>query len=399
MMEDVDESSSENNIEVIGIISYAPSIHQMNKKAYQLSLIKDSGSPNYRSRIGFNLGSLPIGYYTYVCEFFPPIMTNISVTALGTTISINNQTTKTFSTYTKTLVQFHRWNSTPPKFIYLDLHGSTPDNSPTALAIMVVYGVQGYYPNVPSSVFDQVYVVDNGRVVMQTDLDLHGYRLMNDEQGGLSFDSGGVISLHDDLNTNGYSIIGKNGGGFEIRDDGSIRAHGTFNLNGHRIDGVFSFSAGEIFFAKHINMNGYAIKNSSNLLYSINGTFDRDHNVERNKSLYFIFDTLTYYIFSTPSIIKNYMLDIQEIDTNDVYDSHDILFVIKQYNLASNATPATLRRVRKSHPSGRHYSYGNLNINMPKMSLIQISIGKNYNGSTFDSASIKYARIAITIAM
>ena len=93
------------------------------------------------------------------------------------------------------------------------------------------------------------------------------------------------------------------------------------------------------------------------------------------------------------------MLDIQETDTNDVYDSHDILFVIKQYNLASNAAPATLMRIRKSHPEGRHYSYGNLQINMPKMSLIQISIGKNYNGSTFDRASIKYARIALTIAM
>ena len=110
--------------------------------------MKDSGSNNYRSRIGFNLGSLPIGYYTFVCEFFPPVMTNVSVTALGTTIAINNQTTKTFSTYTKTLVQFDCWNSTPPQFIYLDLHGSTPNNNPRALARMVVYGVKGYFPNV-----------------------------------------------------------------------------------------------------------------------------------------------------------------------------------------------------------------------------------------------------------
>ena len=209
LMEDVDESSSENNIEVTGIVSYGASIDQMNKKAYQLSLVKDSDSNNYRSRIGFNLGSLPIGYYTFVCEFFPPVMTNVSVTALGTTISINNQTTKTFSTYTKTLVQFHRWNSTPTQFIYLDLHGSVSSNNPRVLALMVVYGVKGYFPNVPSSVFDQVYVVDNGRVVMQTDLDLHWYRLMNNEQCGVSFDSGGVISIHDDLNTNGYSIVGR----------------------------------------------------------------------------------------------------------------------------------------------------------------------------------------------
>ena len=299
----------------------------------------------------------------------------------------------------KTLVQFHRWNSTPPQFIYLDLHGSTANLNPRALAHMVVYGVKGYFPNIRSSVFDQVYVVDNGRMVMQTDLDLHGYRLMNNKQGGVSFDSGGVISLHDDLNTNGYSIVGKNGGGFEIRDDGSIRVHGTFDLNGHRIDGVFSFAAGEIFFAKHINMNGHAVKHSSNLRYSINGTFDRDHNTEINKSLYMTFDKLTYYIFSTPCIIKDYVLDIQDTDTTDVYDSHDILFTIKRYNLNSHAPPTIVTRIRKSHPTGQHYSYGDLNINMPKMSLIQIAIGKNYNGSRFDRASIKYARIALAIAM
>ena len=401
LMEDVDESSSENNISVIGIVSYGASIHQMNKKAYQLSLVKDSGSNNYRSRIGFNLGSLPIGYYTFVCEFFPPVMTNVSVTAIGTTISINNQTTKTFSRYTKTLVQFHRWNSTPPQFIYLDLHGSVPSNNPRALALMVVYGVKGlkgYFPNVPSSVFDQVYVVDNGRMVMQTDLDLHGHRLMNNEQGGVSFDSGGVISIHDNLNTNGYSIVGRNGG-FEIRDDGSIRLHGTLDLNGHRIDGVINFSAGEIVILKNINMNGHSIKNSSNLRYSINGTFDRDHNTEVNKTIYFTFDKLTYFIFSTPSVIKDYILDIQETDTNNVYDSHDILFIIKQYDLNSNATPTTLRRILKSHPNGRHFSFGNLQINMPRMSIIQIAIGKNYNGSRFDRASIKYARLALTIEM
>ena len=202
LMEDVDESSSENNISVNGIIDYAPSIHQMNKKAYLLTLNKDLGSTNYRSRIGFNLGSLNIGYYTFVCEFFPPTMTNVSVTASGTTISITKQATKTFQTYTKTIVQFHRWNSTPPQFIYLDLHGSTPDNSPTALAFMVVYGVEGYFPNVPSSVFDQVYVVDNGRMVMQTELDLNGHSI----RGTLNYSSNNIVMLKK-IDMNNQKII------------------------------------------------------------------------------------------------------------------------------------------------------------------------------------------------
>ena len=191
LMEDADESSSENNISVSGITRFDASIHQNDKNAYRITLIKDLGSNNYRSRIGFNLGSLPIGYYTFVCEFFPIVMSNVSVTALGTTISINSQATKTFTTYTKTEVQFHRWNSTPPQFIYFDLHGSEPSNNRRILAHIVAYGVKGYFPNVPSSVFDQIYLVNNGRMIMQTDLDLNGYSIYRN----INFLAGNIVVL------------------------------------------------------------------------------------------------------------------------------------------------------------------------------------------------------------
>lgn len=96
------------------VVDFEDSLNQMNLKAYRLALIKDSGSDDYRPRISFNLGPLPL------------MMSNVSVTALATTLSINSQTTKSLTNYTKTLVQVHRWNSTPPQFIYLDLHGNLP---------------------------------------------------------------------------------------------------------------------------------------------------------------------------------------------------------------------------------------------------------------------------------
>ena len=81
LMEDTDESSSENNIEVLGINDFPESPHQINKKAYQLKLLFEKGSPyQYRSRLGFNLYKLPVGYYTMVVEWFPPEMNEISVT-------------------------------------------------------------------------------------------------------------------------------------------------------------------------------------------------------------------------------------------------------------------------------------------------------------------------------
>ena len=52
LMEDTDESSSENNIEVLGIREFYESPHQINKKAYSLKLLFEKGSPNqYRSRL------------------------------------------------------------------------------------------------------------------------------------------------------------------------------------------------------------------------------------------------------------------------------------------------------------------------------------------------------------
>ena len=47
LMEDVDESSSENNISVSGIARFDASIHQNDKNAYRITLIKDVGSNDY----------------------------------------------------------------------------------------------------------------------------------------------------------------------------------------------------------------------------------------------------------------------------------------------------------------------------------------------------------------
>ena len=114
LMEDTDESSSENNIDVLGINDFPESPHQVNKKAYTLKLLFEKDSPNqYRSRLGFNLHPLPVGYYTMVVEWFPPEMNEVSVTPQATTISISNHSTKTFEKYTKTVIHFHRWGSSP----------------------------------------------------------------------------------------------------------------------------------------------------------------------------------------------------------------------------------------------------------------------------------------------
>ena len=208
LMEDTDESSSENNIEVLGIVDFPNSPHQINKKAYQLKLLFEKSSPfQYRSRLGFNLYKLPVGYYTMVVEWFPPEMNEISVTAQGTTISISDETTKTFEKYTKTVIHFHRWGSSPPQFIYLDLHSTVSKQSFLTIGHLIVYGVKETISNVNPSVYDTAFVIENGKMVMQTDLSLNGHQLrssihhingfLNSTKGDKNFvlNSAEIISL------------------------------------------------------------------------------------------------------------------------------------------------------------------------------------------------------------
>ena len=177
LMEDTDDSSSENNIQVTGIVDFVASPHQINKKAYEFTLVKDTdGSNDYRSRIGFNLFKLPLGYYTFVVEYFPPEMNNLIVTAQGTTISIASQTTKTFGNYTKTLVKFHNFTKTTPDFIFINLHGKTTSSTTGHL---IVYGVKGYVSSVEPKVYDTAFVVKNGKMVMETDLDMNGKSILS----------------------------------------------------------------------------------------------------------------------------------------------------------------------------------------------------------------------------
>ena len=201
LMQDTDESSSENNIDVLGINDFPESPHQVNKKAYFLKLLFEKDSPNpYRSRLGFNLHPLPVGYCTMVVEWLPPEMNEVSVTPQATTISSSNYTTKTFEKYTKTLIHFHRWSSSPPQYIFLDLHGTVRDTPFLKGGHLIVYGLKETVSNVDPSVYDTAFVIEHGQTVMQTDLSLNGHRLR-----------GSVHYINGILNTNNGNTFLLNG--------------------------------------------------------------------------------------------------------------------------------------------------------------------------------------------
>ena len=178
-MTDVNESSSELNITVTGIKDFPNTPHTLFKKAYHFTIGKNAQN-EYNARIGFNFNPVPTGAYTYVVEYFPPFMIDVSVDCRSTPLNVNKQIFKKFPTYVKNIVQIHKWQMATPDYLMIDLKSKGGANTPTrGDGRLIVYGITGTHNDVSSSVLDTPYVVENGKMAMETDLDLNGKSLLN----------------------------------------------------------------------------------------------------------------------------------------------------------------------------------------------------------------------------
>ena len=179
LMEEVDESSSESGITETAIVDFPNSPHLYNKKAYAFKVAKDDTNL-FAGRLGLDMFQLPEGEFTLCIEFFPAKMTGVSVNVVSTSLNVGKQTTKKLPNYSRSIVHLHKWRISPPEYIYLDLkwQGTTQDLSKEG-AKLIVYGIAGSHDDVPSDVFDAPFVFEGGAMVMQTDLDLNGHKILN----------------------------------------------------------------------------------------------------------------------------------------------------------------------------------------------------------------------------
>ena len=177
----VDESSSENNIVVQGIVDFNQSPHK-NKKAYSITMIKDSGSNDYRSRIGINIYPLDIGFYTIIMEYYWPESTNIQLSCQATTAWINKQASKDFPDYTKLLVQFKQTSKDTPDRLFFNIHGEAVVSNPEGY--LIFYGIKRWFDSVNPRIYDSVieesmFQWKNNEMSINTDIDMQNHRLKN----------------------------------------------------------------------------------------------------------------------------------------------------------------------------------------------------------------------------
>ena len=201
-LSDQDESSSERNIIVNGIHDYNGSPHK-NKKAYDIDLIKTSGTQNYDSKIGINLYPLPVGKFTIIMEYYFPEDINISLLAEASTAIINKQTITHFPSYKKQLVQINQQTKDTPDYLFFTIRGSgTTATNPEGY--LVFYGVKEWVDTVPSEIYDHVletgmFEYDNGNMKIFHDIDLNNNKIIN--SSGIDMNNHKIEKLSDATNT------------------------------------------------------------------------------------------------------------------------------------------------------------------------------------------------------
>ena len=120
-MENADESSSENNIIVDGIVDFSGSPTMSTKKLINLKWGKTL-KMSILLALALTCSNFQKGEYTLAIEFFPPSTTNLSVSVVSTSLNIGQQSTKLFVNYSRSIVHLHKWSITPPEYIYIDMH-------------------------------------------------------------------------------------------------------------------------------------------------------------------------------------------------------------------------------------------------------------------------------------
>ena len=182
-LSDVDESSSERNIIIHGIVDFNNSPHK-NKKAYDIDMVYSAGSQNYNSKMGINIYPLDVGKYTIIMEYYFPEDLNIILAEVTKTTIIKKQVKFDETNYKKYLVQFDfPSKANPPHYLYFTIRGSgTTSTNPEGY--IVLYGVKGWDDMVPSELYDHsletgMFEYDNGNMKMYNDIDMNNHRIKN----------------------------------------------------------------------------------------------------------------------------------------------------------------------------------------------------------------------------
>ena len=161
----------EDDIEFRNLITFQSSPHSINKKVIDTKLIFDAGHGYYSSRASINLYVLPNGSYTMAFELIwssdDVDHDTVSLNGISGVETIHDLSNKTFNNYSRLIMQFSKSTDTAPNHLYVDIvikMKSGKSYPPKLQTYMVCYGIKGLQSDVPSTIYDALWGVDNGVV-------------------------------------------------------------------------------------------------------------------------------------------------------------------------------------------------------------------------------------------
>ena len=199
LMNDVNEWSTEYNVNVENFSNLAESPHSWDKRVLNITPVKDGR--NYRFRLGLQMFPMKTNEtYSLIVELYNrdyKTWQRQETYVNGTGMWVKSYNTAKLQYrygssgdlyYTKTLIKFKKTSSTAPIFVYFTVHfddkGGDMSTYPKDFknqVYIVAYGIVRETDHVDSEVYDahEAFEIDKTKMKMLVPLDMNGKQLMN----------------------------------------------------------------------------------------------------------------------------------------------------------------------------------------------------------------------------
>ena len=227
--------TDEDDVEFGNLVTLKSSPHTINKNVVDTKLLFDTGDGYYSSRIGINLYVLPSGSYTLAFELIwssnDVDRDNLTLTGISAVETIHNVSTKVFDNYSRLIVQFSKYQNIDPNHLYVDITIKLKVGKLYPMKLqtyMVCYGVKGLQTDVPSSVYDAIWGIDNGKITFNEMIDMNNKDII-----GVNKITTANLDVNGQIDTNNKDITGVN----KITTD-NLDVNSQIDMKGNKIIGV-----------------------------------------------------------------------------------------------------------------------------------------------------------------
>ena len=127
----------------------------------------------------------------------------VSLNGISAVETIHDLSNKTFNNYSRLIMQFSKSTDTAPNHLYVDIHikmKSGKSYPPKLQTYIVCYGIKGLQSDVPSTVYDALWGVDNGVVTFNEPIDMGNKKITGVADGTTYSDVVNVKQLNDAVN-------------------------------------------------------------------------------------------------------------------------------------------------------------------------------------------------------